>query len=188
MVRLGVAGEAIRYSADRYDVEYGRRILRFSGTLAGHAAIQETIEAHGVLHGYVVNQTVGNDLFDPTAPGMMLTVNRLVGEREAAAWFEFVPGWTADWPYFVDFEPLDDAIELGDEAAAFATTLDYGGGPLPGHVLFVRSGTDMIEVRVHGQDGVSLETAIELARTQLACLEGASCPERVPVPDDMQAA
>jgi len=188
MVRLGVAEEAVRYAGDRYDVEYGRNIRRFSGTLDAHAAIQKTIEESGVLHAYVVNQTVGNDLFDPTAPGMMMTVYRLVGEREAATWFAFAPDWSASWPYFVQFEPLDEAIEIGDEAAAFATTLDFGGGQLPGHVLFVRSGTDVFEVRVHDQDGVSLETAVALARIQLTCLAGDPCPERVPVPDDMREA
>jgi hypothetical protein len=187
IVRLGGEGSRMFYTADRYEVQYGQYLQHFLKSVADYEASREAILERGLLHRYAVIQDVVSEPYDWTkAPSFMTAIDRLAGTEEAGRWFAGAPSRVEQYPFMVESEPVEQDLALGDEALAFATTVDFGGGPMPGHVVVVRSGNDVFDVWVHAPDGVSLETAIDLARIQLGCLIGDQCPERVPVPADMR--
>jgi hypothetical protein len=189
MVRLGVEGERVQFSADRYDVQNGQLIRHFNRSAEIYEFEREMVEEGGLFYRYIINQDIMNDPYDWTkAPGAITKLERLTGEAAAAAWLAKAHERIGRWSSLDTFESVDRELFFGDEAVAFAFTIDRGSGPLSGHALFVRSGSDVVEVRVYGPDGVSLATAATIAKAQLDCLRGFRCLERLPVPEELKAA
>jgi hypothetical protein len=187
MARIGVEGEHVFFSADRYEVQNGRVVRSFNFPPERYERDQAKIDAAGLTNRYIVNQDMA--LLDDwmKAPGTLTQVEQFAGDEEARSWFAGAQGRVVHWGFLQAIARAEATPHLGDEAIAFAITIDWGGGPLSGYALIVRSGQEIIEVWTFAPDGVSLETAIELAEIQLNCLHGSNCPERVPVPAELRA-
>ncbi|MFT4038732.1 MAG: hypothetical protein QM692_11175 [Thermomicrobiales bacterium] len=115
---------------------------------------------------------------------------RFASPEDAAAFdVEALTQRFADDPFYSDVVSVTDAPTVGDAS----TTLQYGYAEdtdyadWSGYSIVARSGAELILLSVEQPGGASLETVVELAEMQLACVTGDPCPDVLPIPVSLLA-
>ena len=106
------------------------------------------------------------------------TLMRFPSRSSAADWLGGLATELGKNPYYGDLQPLPAPL-LGDEAAAFAYT-PPGGRTRSALLVATRVGPIVGRVQLVPQGGlraIPLAAAVELAKTQAACLSVAACPQ-----------
>lgn len=184
--------------------DLGQRVLRFAGPTYNDSytrldgtyiprhgeTAEETAEAQARSNArasYALDQDI-----EGTAQPAYLTahVYQFASPEDAATFDMDSPRQRlAEDPIYSTAEAVTSDLSLGDASKIFryvyADTSDYAGWS--GYGVVARSGPSMIVLYLEQTGELPLETAMELAEMQLACVTSAPCPDELPVPASLLA-
>jgi hypothetical protein len=183
-VRLTTDEAVVFANDDRYLAVDGTPIPRFGETPERTDERAAGFAEHGIASLYSVEQAV-TSAGDPARddPRYVGRVYAFADEATAETFLEerALDFFATNDPSLGEVVPVDDLPALGDGAVGAAFEGEFtDGAAYAGHAVFVRVGSVVARVQVLSTDGIGLETALELAEAQVACLEDGACLVAVP--------
>ena len=195
VLRLDVANVTENVEADFYDGIDGTALRCYCESEEDHAARAAGMDRRGLLDTYHFEQWLpnGRDAHDGD-PYLVARLIHFEDDDAAETWLDEVAlGVAGSSPSVTDFEPLDDPDDLeriedlGDGAVGAYVEMDWHGAR-EGYVVIVRVDDVIALVKADSSAGVELDVVVDLAETQIDCLQAeGGCPEPAPVPNDLRA-
>jgi hypothetical protein len=185
---LHLIGQDLLTTFALYNRIAGETIPNYNATSEQTAAA--TARLGNATDSYAVAQQLTGGTDDQTDDGVftLSSVTRFPTPEAASTWLRAGQERLANLStFYLDVAPVDGALAMGDESAAFSVTVGGGEARYNGFVSYVRVDRDVAAVRLLTQAATPLEVVVELAQAQVDCLQSTAACAPIPVPAALAA-